>query len=450
MALRINQFKFDNGKTKILKVGLGLQLIGTHVRVYFLEECHNGTAQLFINIKERGYLLIDNRIAPSNTVDATGGFLKDAYEMIVQTDTAEDTTALKKYMEYLREKNQAWVTSKVESKDDYNDGKVMNWPEADVGGANVNEVDEVDEVVLNVDVNEDLSKGMRASTKQFMDKNGPRTLLQRLHHYRNGDGPKHGFYGPWACPYKERPPKAPQLGEDINDQEMTVDHLVIVHKTKTNGSFHKMVGTTFTANTTVGDLHTTCSCHCTTQPIRMDNGQYATNEERKQILIGLGLPGNDPTVTTDAPRIRLPNPDYANDDEDDDDDDDDDDGAAATNNTIVAPTAMNTLCSGIDGVCASGTGKKRSTNNPKTPLGMYCTGCTRSILKLTVANAKECLLNGVAGDTAPTWWKEAYALSEKAKPSVVKCRYQYCRCIMKGVQQALLNEINKNNDEDVL
>ena len=77
---------------------------------------------------------------------------------------------------------------------------------------------------------------------------------------------------------------------------------------------------------------------------------------------------------------------------------------------------------------------------------LYRTRCTRSILKLTVANAKECLLNGVAGDTAPTWWKEAYALSEKATPSVVKCRYQYCRCIMKGVQQALHNEIN-NNDE---
>ena len=56
-------------------------------------------------------------------------------------------------------------------------------------------------------------------------------------------------------------------------------------------------------------------------------------------------------------------------------------------------------------------------------------------------------MNGVAGDTAPTWWKEAYALSEKATPSVVKCRYQYqyCRCIMKGVQQALLNEINNFN-----
>ena len=111
---------------------------------------------------------------------------------------------------------------------------------------------------------------------------------------------------------------------------------------------------------------------------------------------------------------------------------------------------MNTLCLGIDGVCVSGVGKKRSTNNPKTPLGMYCLRCTRKIVKLTVANAKECLLTGVADATAPTWWKEAHALSEEATPSVVKCRYQYCRCIMKGVQQALFNEINNNDDDEDL
>ncbi len=110
--------------------------------------------------------------------------------MIVQTDTAEDTTALKKYMEYLRGKNHAWETSKVDSKEDYDDTKIMNWPEAEVGGAHVNQDDSEDDqdVVLNVDVSEDLSKGMRASTKQFMDKHGPRVLFQRLKDYRNGTG----------------------------------------------------------------------------------------------------------------------------------------------------------------------------------------------------------------------------------------------------------------------
>ena len=42
--------------------------------------------------------------------------------------------------------------------------------------------------VLVVDVSEDLSKGMRASTKQFMEKHGPRVLFQRLKDYRNGTG----------------------------------------------------------------------------------------------------------------------------------------------------------------------------------------------------------------------------------------------------------------------
>ena len=438
LAIRLHQVRFDTAKQTIQNDGVGLQIIGTDVRIWYLDEV---AGTLFINLKQPGSLLLDNKIAGSGAVDPTGGYFKSAFEIIAESGSAVNTTALKEYMEYLLGKNNAWLTSKATSRNGYDEAKELFWPEEHVGGVEDGgeEGEEgEEEILLTTPVSNDPSLGMRANSKHFMDGQVPSILFKRLDGYRTGSGDTYGWYGPWACPQKERAPKAPAPQQQIDPQEMTVDHLVTLHKTKTNGVLHQMNGNVFTADMQPGLEHTTCTCLCTTQPIRMNNGEYATDAQRKAILMGLGLPGNDPTPTTNAPRVRIPTAAQAQ-----------INAAgnggvgviAAVVNQTGTPAVANTTCLGVDNNSCV---KKRSKKpDSKTPLGAFCTDCTRKILTKTVVDSKACLLKDDAAEGAePAWWKEAHAVSQKAKPSVVKCRYQYCRCIMKDIEKALSNEIN--------
>ena len=445
----IVQGKLDREKKKLKKDNYGLQVDASLVRTWIFDET-SGT--LFINLHTRAALIRQRRVVDPTLHDPTYGFLKTCWEIVACAGSVNDVKSLKHYMLYLCGKNELWKTTQAANKNEYDEKKSLTWTE--------DQPTEDGAMLVDIEVSPDLSKGMIKAVESFFDKNVPSVIFRRLWHYRRGNGPTFGWYGPWCCPFLPRAPKAPTEGETL--ASTCNDHFIAVHM-RTNGTLRKHDGSEFTEHTPDGEDHTVCDCRCTTQPIRMnDGGRYATDEERKLILIGLGLPGNDPQPT--GTRRRTPaaaQMDAAN--------------AAATaaanaaaaaaanaangaNGAVnvvpvipevpVAPPTIDTKCIRPD---CNNQRSCKDTQGKYQPLGAVCKKCTLSCLKDMVTIAETCLWkdDGIEGiGSVPEWFEKCKEFCTKEKQSVGDTRVEYCGIVLEAIDQALKKQASATPVED--
>ena len=437
--------KLDMIKKKTKKENIGIQVEPARIRVWWWDIV---TKTLYINLKRRPQLVIKRSVVDATVDDPTNGFFRSCFQVVASTGTTEETTAMSHFMQYLCGRNAAWEGCKAESLEDYNSKKKLSWPNDIVQEEKDDEEKEED------DVGEDRSKGMIAKCSKFIQDRVATKLVQRWIDYRDGTGPNYGWYGPWICPYLPRPPKAPTTNDAAAAApQPIIDHFVTCHREKTGGVYTQHDGSDFTSDTVPGINHETCSCRFTMQPIRLNDGSFATDDERKLILIGMGQPGNDPAVAVNAigttrlrrrtnagrrldEATRLQHQTGATKIAEDDDDDDGDGVGGLPASPIVRRCfgVNNNQCTKLD-----------SCKDPNVPLGKLCLACSRIAFSNTVDMARK----GLWGDDAPpTWWAAALTCRTESKPAIKNVRLYYTCIVLAALEKQQHIQITPPQEEE--